>query len=344
MKKNVKMADIAEQLHVSNVTVSKALANKEGVSEELRAKIKTLASEMGYHYNTSAKSLKDGLTYNIGVTVAERFINPNRSFYWEMYQNILDILKDYNYYGIIEIIKSDAEEKLILPSFVGNNKVDGLIVLGPLSTEYLHMLSEQRMPMVLLDFYGEDIGLTTILSDNFYGAYLATNFLFRNGHTKIGFVGTLSATSSIQDRFLGYYKSLMEHGVEKRADWIIDDRAKGDLFTEFLLPREMPTAFVCNCDEIAFSFINFLTEKGYSVPEDISIVGFDNYIFATLCKPQLTTINVDMRRMANAAVTALFHKVKNPNHAPERLLVSGSLIRRDSVKNIKPNQREIGNS
>jgi len=338
MRKNIKMADIAKQLSVSNVTVSKALADKEGVSEELRAKIKTLASEMGYRYNTSAKSLKDGLTYNVGLAVAERFISPNRSFYWEMYQNILDVLKEYNYYGIMEIIKSNVENKLIPPSFLGSSKVDGLIVLGQLSTEYLRMLSEQHTPMVLLDFYGEDIGLPTILSDNFYGAYLATNFLFRNGHTKIGFVGTLNATSSIQDRFLGYYKSLMTHGVEKRPDWIIDDRADradGELFSEFSLPEEMPTAFVCNCDEVAFNFINFLAEKGYSVPEDISIVGFDNYIFATLCKPQLTTINVDMRRMASAAVTALFHKIKNPNHAPERILVSGSLVRRDSVKNIR---------
>lgn len=339
MRKSVRMADIAKKLHVSNVTVSKALADKEGVSEELRAKIKELAAEMGYRYKNPVKPFREGITCNIGIVVAERFMNTNRSFYWEIYQNILDSLKAFSYYGIIEIIKPNIERNLFLPSFIENNKVDGLIALGQMSVEYLHLLSDQHIPMVLLDFYEEDLGLSTILSDNFYGAYCATNYLFQNGHTRIGFVGTLNATSSIQDRFLGYYKSLMTHGLDKRPDWIIDDRKNGELFTEFQLPAEMPTSFVCNCDETAYHFINYLNTQGYSVPEDISIVGFDNYIFATLCRPQLTTINVDMRRLVSATITALFHQIKKPYYTPERILVSGNLVCRNSVKNIRQKKR-----
>jgi LacI family transcriptional regulator len=118
MKKNVKMADIAQKLNVSNVTVSKALADKDGVGDELRAKIKQLANEMGYSYNSVAKSLKDGRTYNIGIVVPDRFLGKTMSFYWVLYQNISKELLKRNYYGIFEILKPEDEDNLILPKTI----------------------------------------------------------------------------------------------------------------------------------------------------------------------------------------------------------------------------------
>ena len=101
---------------------------------------------------------------------------------------------------------------------------------------------------------------------------------------------------------------------------------------EFKLPEDMPDAFVCNCDETAYHLVKFLQKKGLRIPEDASVVGFDDYIFATFCDPKLTTFSVDMREMSRAAVGLMEEKIKNPNTDRIRRVISGEIIIRDSVK------------
>ncbi len=333
-KKAVTMSDIAKAMNVSTVTVSKALGDRDGVSAELRERIKQKATEMGYRVHAGTHGAKDGLTYNIGIIVAKHFISDASSFYWIVYRYIVELLQKQNYYGMLEVV-NDHNGMDEIPNSVLDHKVDGLIVLGQLSDEYISKLISHQLPTVFLDFYGSREDADAVLSDNFYGAYMLTSHLIENGHRRIGFLGSIGSTSSIQDRYLGYYKALLENRIPLRQDWVIGDRSnESDIFPEFTLPQDMPTAFVCNCDETAYKLVNQLKNAGYNVPEDISVVGYDNHIYSTICNPRLTTIDVNSRVMSTEAVDIILHKIRDVNYRRGRTLVTGKLVRRESVKKI----------
>ncbi len=334
MKNNVTMRDIADKIGVSSVTVSKALNDKEGVSEELKQKIKDLAEEMGYRFNTVAKSMKEGYSYNIGIVIPERFIGEDQSFYLKFYQYITKMLEDYNYYGILQMLTEEDEKNLNLPRIYYENKVDGFIILGQISTEYIDLLTENGIPKVFLDFYTDHSEIDSIITDNFYAVYELTNYLIKSGHKDIAFVGNIHSTSSIQDRFLGYYKSLLEHKLTLKNDFIISDRDERGSYIDLTIPESLPTAFVCNCDQVAFNLINKLQGLGVSVPEDCSVVGFDNDIYSTLSNPALTTVQVDIEEMAKVAVKFIIGKIKNIDKSYGRVLVKGKIVHRDSVKSL----------
>lgn len=335
IKKTVTMSDIAKVMNVSTVTVSKALGDREGVSESLRERIKQKATEMGYRIHTGGRAMKDGLTYNIGIVVAKHFISEPSAFYWIMYKYLVELLQRQNYYGMLEVVDDNINGVLEIPNSVRDKKVDGLILLGQFSDEYIDNLMSFYIPTVFLDFYGSREDAETVLSDNFYGAYILTSHLISCGHRKIGFLGSISSTSSIQDRYLGYYKALLENRLPLRQEWVIGDRNhEGETFKSFPLPQEMPTAFVCNCDESAFRLVNQLQAIGFRIPDDISIAGYDNHVYSTMCQPHLTTMDVNSQSMAAEAADIILHKIRDGSYKRGRTLVAGKLILRDSVKNL----------
>lgn len=339
MKSNITMRDIANQLGVSTVTVSKALGDKEGVSDELKQKIKQLAAQMGYRYNTTAKAMKEGLSHNIGVIIPERFTGLAQSFYLIVYKQISLLLEQAGYFGILSILSDQDEEQLQIPKIYAEKKVDGLIILGQISKNYIQLVQDMDLPKVFLDFYDEHSDIDAIVTDNFYGAYELTNYLIAQGHTKIAYVGNINSTSSIQDRYLGYYKSLLEHNIKLDESLVISDRDERGKYIELELPnselpdspQNMPTAFVCNCDQIAYLLIQKLKSKGYAVPKDCSVVGFDNDIYATIATPHLTTMEVNFEQMSSIAVKYIIDKISSPNLKLGRVLVQGNIIHRDSV-------------
>jgi LacI family transcriptional regulator len=341
MKSNITMRDIANKLGVSTVTVSKALSDKEGVSDELKQKIKQLAAQMGYRYNTTAKAMKEGLSHNIGVIIPERFTGLAQSFYLIVYKQISLLLEQAGYFGILSILSDEDEEQLQIPKIYAEKKVDGLIILGQISKSYIQLVQDMDLPKVFLDFYDEHSDIDAIVTDNFYGAYELTNYLIAQGHTKIAYVGNINSTSSIQDRYLGYYKSLLEHNIKLDENLLISDRDERGKYIELELPNseppgspeDMPTAFVCNCDQIAYLLIQKLKSKGYAVPEDCSVVGFDNDIYATIATPHLTTMEVNFEQMSSIAVKYIIDKISSPSLKLGRVLVQGNIIHRDSVSN-----------
>lgn len=336
MAKAIKLADIAEVLKVSKVTVSKALSDKDGVSDELREKIKKVAAEMGYRQNSIARSLRDGYTYNIGVLIPEGFVEMYHSFYWELYQNVLNALTQKSYYGIMEVVNREDESNNVVPRMLQDSKVDGIIVMGEFKKEYVEFLNNlDDVPVVMLDTYDKHIDYDTVTSDNYYGMYLLTDYLIEMGHRDILFVGNPRATSSIQDRFLGFTKALIERGIEYTSNNYISDREIGKKELTFELPEKMPTAFACNCDSVAYLLIKKLQDKGYKVPEDISVVGFDNYLITEISDLGITTFEVDMKTMAETAVDVILKKVRKVDYKPARRVICGKIVIKDTVKELK---------
>lgn len=335
MAKTVKMSDIADRLNVSTVTVSKALSDQKGVSDEMRNKIKKLAMELGYQ-KPIAKQEDRSRSFNIGVIVPEDYIEKYQTFYWEMYQEINMAAVKNNSFVMLEVLNAADEKAAIPPKLLKESKIDGLIVLGGLQGEYLRMIKEHyATPTVYVDFYDPSIKEDCVVSNSFYGAYTLTNYLFDKGHKNIGFVGTVLATKSITDRYLGYVKSLMEHGKSIREDWVLDDRdSERHNFQKFLLPEEMPTAFVCNADIIASWVIRELNHAGYQVPEDVSVVGFDDFLYPGLCNIPLTTYAVNMTKMAETGVKLLIKKMTGGETSEGMHLIEGHFIERKSVRTI----------
>jgi LacI family transcriptional regulator len=330
LDKKVTMRQIGKAMGVSTVTVSKALGGKDGVSEAVRAQIIDKAREMGYEYPVFAKAVREGKSFDVGILVADRFFSDT-SFYAALYKHLIQHLAGFNCYGILEILYAADERELKLPAVMRGGKADGLIVMGQVSPEYMQALLDTQLPCVFLDFYTEHAEVTSVVSDSVYGTYLLTNHLVQMGHREIGFVGDVHATSSILDRYLGYYKSLIQHGIPLREEWVLPDRDENGYLKEVALPEKMPTAFVCNCDEMGHLFIGQLRRAGYRVPEDVSIVGFDDFLFARLCNPPLTTFQVDQDAMAKAAVKALNKKLHGQPGHNGRIVISGHAVYRDSV-------------
>lgn len=339
MAKAVKLSDIAERVGVSTVTVSKALSGQKGVSEEVREKIRSIAEELGYQQPSAARKSQNHKNFNIGILISERFLVKYESFYWQMYQAVATRATAEECFTMLEVIGKAEEESSRMPKLVQERKVDGIIVIGKMMDVYLqHLNTEAGIPVIYLDYYNGREASDSVISNSYYGTYELTYYLYRMGHRKIAYVGTLLAMESITDRYFGYQKALLELGLEQKKGWVLDDRhiETGEIDTVNMLqiPKDMPTAFVCNCDLTASFLIKKLKDNGYRVPEDISVVGFDNYLYPGLSDIQITTYEVDLKEMAKKAVYNMISKISNENYKPGIHIVEGHMVLKESVAQI----------
>lgn len=339
MRKAVKLADIAEPLGVSTVTVSKALSGQKGVSEEMREKIIALADELGYKQPSAMRKEAEKTSYNLGVLIHERHFDKYNSFYLQMYQRVNLKAGSKGCFTLLETVSDEMEETKVLPNLLEEQKVHGIIIIGRLAPAYLDLLEKKAsVPLIFMDFCDHRRDTDAVISDSFYGAYSLTQYLVERGHRDIAYVGTVLSTGSITDRYLGYMKCLMEHGIELRDEWKIDDRyiedGRVDETNLIQLPQHMPTAFFCNCDLVGSMLVKKLENAGYRIPEDISVVGYDNYLYPGLCDVELTTYEVDIKEMARRAVNNLLKKIKGEKYRTGIYIVEGHLVEKDSVKSI----------
>ena len=174
-----------------------------------------------------------------------------------------------------------------------------------------------------LDILCEDaiLGLQVILSYS----------VFEQGFTKMAYVGSVKATSSIMDRYCGFYKAQLEHDQMIPKEWVIPDRDKTGHMS-IVLPEEMPEAFVCNCDLAAGMVIMELEKKGYRIPEDVSVVGFDNYLYPGFPDKKITSYEVNTQEMAKVALEKALKQIKNPASGRGLSIVSGKIVEKESVR------------
>ncbi len=332
MAKAVRMSDIAQKLNVSTVTVSKALAGKDGVSEELRAEIQRIAEEMGYQ----KKSMNEGKAYTFGIITPHKYIEKGHSFYWTLYERMMNYLSQRGHIGVLEIISDQSEQALELPRLIQNDRIDGVILMGNFSEEYCNHVEASGMPMVMLDSFDARYSRDTVISDGYYGMYTMVHHLLQMGHRNIIYVGSVGETSSITDRYYGFCRAMIEAGITVRDDMVIPDRdSEGKIEISINDIKNMPTAFACNCDSTAYILMKLLKSEGIRIPEDVSIVGFDNFILSELADPQITTYAIDIDKMAKEACTCLIRRLRAPSENARRIVVSGTLVVRDSVRSLK---------
>lgn len=321
------MQEIGRILGVSKVTVSKALNNRPGVSDETREKIRSTAIRMGY------LTPENSTGPDVGVLIPSRFFAPD-SYYCMLYKGLVEKLNGAGCTALLELLTETMETELRLPNLLLSRHIDVLVLLGEPRTEYIQAVTAQDIPVIFLDFYDGDADNDAIIGDSTYGTYRLTGHLIAGGHTKIGFVGEPLSTSSIMDRYLGFSRALICHRIPEHRKWVIPDRDEHGNTIEIILPDELPTAFVCSCDLTACLLMDALAQKGLRVPEDISVVGFDDFCGGMKPSVPLSTFRIDHEGMIRKTVQIILKRTVEKQRIGGRVVIGGEPVYRDSDRKL----------
>ncbi len=327
--KKITIHEIAERAHVSISTVSRVLNNKNHVAEEKRRAVMQVIKELNYKPNTFAQGLASGQSMTIGI-LTQRISSP---IYDTILFGILQGIEGSGYLSIFADGNWDPViEKKSIQTFTDRN-VDGLIILGgKLEPDFLLSVAEY-VPTILV---GRDIPALRnqcLRLDDYQGAYLATKHLVDLGHKQIAHITGLQTHPDARDRLDGYYQALMDAGIEPNQDLVIDGdytEASGLMAVEMLFTRKhiFSAIFAAN-DQMAFGARLALYRRGIRIPEDISLIGFDDQSISAYMTPPLTTVHFPAMEMGITAGKAILSIIKGEDY--NLPVFQASLTIRESV-------------
>ncbi|MCU6711337.1 LacI family DNA-binding transcriptional regulator [Paenibacillus sp. J5C_2022] len=326
------MQDLADHLCISKNAVSLAINNKPGVSEELRAKVLEAANRLNYRFTKKNKQVRNNL-----LILIPSYIKNDRIFYYELFWAIEQRTKENGYNAMICGVTPEMEERRTLPELYDEMPFHGIIIVGVFRLDYVRRLLETGLPLVTVDHCYETLQLNAVVTANEEEAYKMVRHLIDYGHRDIGFIGSIEMTRSFKDRWSGYCHAMKDAGLDIQEQYCLLQSSplevllgsKDELTAYIDGLRSMPTAWFCANDVIAISMIQILQSRGLTVPEDISIAGFDDIASSTLIAPALTTIQVQREQLGFEAVDFLIRQIEFGG-APAKLSVYGELIARDS--------------
>lgn len=337
-KKRVSMQDIADRLNISKNAVSLALQDKKGVSDEMRYRVLQTAKEIGYGIYAE-KSETGG---NVLVLVPERIMsyedNEHFQFYHDLIWGLEKSVRKRGRNAVIAPIDAEMEAGLQLPRHCKEIAYDGVVLFGIVEKAYAELVWRLDAPLVMLDSYHRELPCPVVASANIEGAGEAVRTLIRSGHRDIGFIGPANLTTSHEERWLGYWAAMQEHGLPIDTGKVLV-RSAGFKDTERDIEDwlnrmdELPTAFFCGNDRIAYLLARQLRARKLRIPEDVSLVGFDDLRYEEDEGLAMTTMRVDKARMCESAADLLL-SLKEPCREMLRLYVQPMLVERDSVRRL----------
>lgn len=309
--KRISMQDIADRLQISKNAVSLALNGKAGVSDETRNLVITLAQKLNYN-NMGVELHPPSSSKNILVFIPD-YIRDDAFFYNDIYWAIEQRASQKGYNAVMAVITNEMQETQTLPPVYSEMDFSGFLLIGVLKESYVRYLLGLPLTILSVDhsYYGIDI--PAVGTANLAGSYRITQKVVGYNHTEIGFVGSSDMTSSIYERWCGFQRALTEAKLPIHPEYNInDDSPLGVLLSDpvDILQRlrqfpKMPTAFVCGGDRIAIAVTDALKQLGYLVPQQISVVGFDDIELGNYVEPKLTTMHVKRKEMGILAVDLL---------------------------------------
>ncbi|QJD87463.1 LacI family DNA-binding transcriptional regulator [Cohnella herbarum] len=330
----VTLDTIANILGVTKVSVSKALNNQPGVSDGLRKKILQTSNELGYLHK-NAKLTKS--VSKLGIIVPKRFFLDTDNFYTKIYYYMNQECSQRDISLSIYLLDPEQEQSNSVPLSLAQDLSDlnGLFIAGEVSEAYVKLLTAYPFPVIAIDFYKSDIALNCIIPDNFQSGYAVTKYLVDRGHVDIGFVGNPHYTSSVMDRYCGYLKALNYYHLEWNKQWmLVNNDDNGSYVMDFELPNKLPTAFVCHCDMAAYKLLLKLQAEGISVPDQVSLISFDNTDLSQTIVPPLTSVDISKHEFAIEAVVRMLGCIKHPEAQPKNIYLQSKIIERESVKRL----------
>ncbi len=329
--------DIAKVIGVNVGTVSRALNDKPGVSDELRRRIVRKAAELDYQPNGHARGLVTQRTETIGlisgIETGSFLSNP---FYAEVFAGIEVETRENNYALMFASTAGENPTSLgQLPKFIVEHRVDGVLVVGAVEANVLTLLQSLKYPFVLVDYHLPTEGMDTVVTSNTRSARTATEHLVQLGHRHIAFVGGAPLDrGNFAERLQGYREALEAHSIAYREKLVQEGALVGGHESVMAVLNRAPeiTAVIgCN-DANALAAMGALRGKGMDVPRDMSVVGFDDIPAARESWPPLTTVRVDKMAMGRKAAQRLMQKlVEGEASAPHQIVFSTELVVRQST-------------
>lgn len=332
---NITIVDVARDSGVSYSTVSRVLNGYEYVKESTRERVLASAEKLGYVANLQARSLAGGKMHVVGLLVP----GLDNGYIAEIVRGADDELfrSDYNMMLYTTHRYQGKESEYVKSIYSG--LTDGLLLLVPLTTtSYLDALQAQNFPYVLIDQADSTNRSNIVDSTNWQGAYDATNYLIGLGHRKIAHITGLMGLSSATERLEGYKAALTDHNISVDENYILH----GDFYQHLgythaqtlVNMSERPTAIFAANDLTAIGVMEAVREFGLSIPEDLSIIGFDDIPQSVITYPKLTTMHQSLEQMGRVAVQLLLEQIENPERPARRMTLATRLVERESCREI----------
>jgi len=335
--KKVTLSVIAEELNVSKTLVSLVLngkGNAAAINKITQEKVLKKAKELNYYPNQVARGLRMGATKTIGLLVAD-ISNP---FYARITRTIEHHAEKEAYSLIVCSSDEDQDREKRLVRMLLDRQVDGIIMTSTLNnSEDLHSLFPKDYPLVLFDRYLANSNANFVGVNNVLAAQNAIQHFINKGHSNIGFLTiTPDYLSTLRDRKIGYFKALLENGIEHKEKYIIEvdynqikDKRYAQI-TNFLNDNNEITAVFTTNNHLAVACLEAVKQLGLRVPEDVSIITFDDVELFQFTSPALSTIAQPLEEIGQKAVAILLKEMKSSGQTPQKAILQTQLIIRES--------------
>lgn len=337
----VTIRDVAALAGVSPSTVSRTCKDHRSISEETKIRVRRAMDQLGYEYSAPQEASNNQTSRTIGIilppSTRQTYENP---FYLEAIRGISQFCNGHKYISTIITGQNSEEVMEAIQTMVSGNHVDGFIVLYSKEDDAIvDYLYSEGFTYVLIGKAKQFANQTIYIdNDNILAGKEATEYLISLGHKKIAYLGSESIMVFSSDRKTGYQMALLQNDlpVEKKycveVDHVFMDECEHLL--EMLKSEDRPTAMVVSDDILAVSLERVCNQCGLSIPEDLSIISFNDSLFAKLTSPQLTSVDVNSFQLGIEAASQLINHVENPNLLATKIIVPHRIVKRDSCKEI----------
>lgn len=331
--------DVARLAGVSKRTVSRVINNSPKVGKATRAKIQEIIDELNYSPNAQARGLAARRSYLLGMI----YDNPDALYINDVQRGVLSVCREFGYELVVHPcdMKADTLTSEAV-GFVNRSKLDGVIILPPVSenNDLAGALAKARVNYVRLASIALDSAEHVVISNERSAAAAMAEYLLELGHKRIGYIAGPKGMKSTRERLEGFCDALEKHGCKPGRGMLARGAytfESGIECTRLLLAHsEPPTAIFASNDEMAVGAINAAQDMGLSVPEDVSIAGFDDSILASRIVPSLTTIRRPVREMARLAATKLIASIDGrDDDAQAAIMLVPELVERNSTRSIR---------
>ena len=331
--------DIAKNTGFSITTVSKVLNNYTDVSEKTKKKILKAVEEMGYYPNSHARSLMTKKSWTIGVVFMENLgVGIKHPFFNAVIESFKQRAEQFGYDMLFVSRNIINERKSYLDHFQ-HRGVDGVVVVCSISDDpEVKKLMESPLPTVIIDMHSSKSSV--VYSDNSYGSVLAVDYLHSLGHRKIAHIYGHQETYAGTERLKGFIKALKKHGLDLPKSYFVNGgffslESGEQAMKELLSLEDPPTAVYAAGDNMAIGAMKAIREQGLCVPEDISVIGFDDIEIAKHIAPPLTTVKQDMDQIGSNAADLLLEQINEKKKISKAITIPVQLMIRESCGAVK---------
>ncbi|GAA0440368.1 MAG: catabolite control protein A [Bacillota bacterium] len=330
---NITIYDVAREANVSMATVSRVVNGNPNVKPTTRKKVLATIERLGYRPNAVARGLASKKTTTVGAIIPD----ISSIFFAELARGIEDIATMYKYNMILSNSDQNKDKELQLINTMLEKQVDGIIFMGGnITEEHVQQFKSSSVPVVLAATYDDNHEIPSVNIDYEEAAYEATKFLIEQGNDIPAFVSGLEDTHINQLKYKGYARALNEASHSVNESLVI----KGDYsyssgieaVHQLLEQDQKPTAIFVASDEMALGVIHGAQDKGYRVPEDIEVFGFDNTRLATMVRPTLSTIVQPMYDIGAVAMRLLTKYMNKEEVQDKKVVLPHRIEKRSSTK------------